>query len=313
MKRTPEAEGIAPTAAATESIQPERIRTRPRPLRARAHTVALAAALATFAGAAAASDRGGACEPQGLGPLLTEGRIVLLGEIHGSEEAPALVAAAACAAAERGLEVVVALEIPLEEEERVVRFLASAGGADAREQLLAGDFWRRPYQDGRSSEAMLSLLEDLRRSSSSTGRVSVALLDSARTFAGGQERDDLLGERMASAVASAPAGSLVLALVGNVHSRATPGVPWDAAYRPAGVAVAQRWPARTLSLLLTNPPGEAWTCSGGEPESCHARPLGGRSDGEPGHVELFAAPREGHHGSFHLPALTASAPAVSPR
>ncbi len=277
---------------------------------------AATAAAATAPPAAAAEDAGSGtrCDPGGLAPLLTPGRILLLGEIHGTREGPALVAAVACAALRRGLPVTVALEVPREEEERIARFLGSDGAADARSDLLAGDFWRRAYQDGRSSAAMLSLLarlRELRPPRGAPGRLEVTTLDEARRFASGQERDDHLASRLVAAVEAAGAGGLVVALTGNVHSRTTTGVPWDPAYRPAGTAVGARWPERTLPILLVNPPGTAWTCTGSTAASCGERPLGGGGDaGDAGRVELFAAPEDGHRGIFHLAALTASPPAV---
>lgn len=251
----------------------------------------------------------GPCGAGGLTPLITPGRVLLLGEIHGSREGPPVVAAVACMAAARAQPVLVALELPIQEQDRVDRFLESEGDSDARAALLEGNFWRRAYQDGRSSVAMAQLLEALRRMRSEGESVDVALLDSSRPFSGGQERDDWLARRLVEIVDSAPRAALVVSLTGNVHARTTVGVPWDAAYRPAGVTVAERWPSRTLSLLLANPPGSAWICTGSGADTCGPRPLGGMDGREAGRVELYAAPRDGYDGSVDLAGLTASPPA----
>jgi len=250
------------------------------------------------------------CDPGGLATLLSPGRVLLLGEIHGGVEGPALLAAAACAATRAGLAVTVALEIPAEEGPRIDRFLASPGAAGDRDALLAGDFWRRDYQDGRSSEAMLHLLDDVRRLAAESRRVRVSLLDSAEPFTDGQLRDDLMGRRLAGAVEAAGVEGLVLALAGNIHTRTRAGVPWNAAYRPAATVVAQRWPRRTIALLLAGPDGEAWMCTTAEVSSCGVRPIHGKPVEAPGSVELYPVPRDGYDGTIRLDAATASPPAT---
>lgn len=251
-----------------------------------------------------------ACDARGLEPLLTRGRILLLGEIHGSREGPSLVAEAVCSAASRALPVVVALEIPLEEKDRIDAFLGADGSETDHEALLGGDFWQRDYQDGRSSLAMLRLLDSLRALRRQGREVSVVLLDRAARFASGQQRDAFLAARLTAAVEAAGTNALILALTGNVHSRSTPGVPWDGAYRPAGLSIDERWPDRTLSILLTNPPGEAWTCPDADPAGCGAHAMGGASDGVAGRVELYPQPEGGHDGDYRLEELTASPPAA---
>ena len=281
-----------------------RSRRRPR-LSRRVAAVLLGAAL--LAGSPVAAE----CDPAGLDSLLSPGRILLLGEIHGTEEGPAIVGEAACATADEGLPVVVVLEIPHGEQEAIEAFLASDGGEEAIGTLLGREFWQRGYQDGRSSAAMLALIDDLRSLRSAGNAVSVRTIDTDERLPTSQDRDGLLGRGIVEAVETAGSDAVVLALLGNVHSRTTPGVPWDDGYRPAGIVVESRWPDRTLSLLFTNPPGEAWTCDGATPDSCRARALGGSEEGEPGRVELFPTPRDGHEGSFRLPSLTASSPAVA--
>src|ERR1051326_1106924 len=101
-----------------------------------------------------------ACDPvDGLGPLLEPGSVLLLGEMHGTEESPAFVDRAACLAHKAGQPVTVALEIPVQEEPLISAYLSSQGGEKDRAALLRGSFWADPYQDGRRSKAMLGLIE----------------------------------------------------------------------------------------------------------------------------------------------------------
>ncbi|MGV6492816.1 hypothetical protein ACTUVK_003020 [Stenotrophomonas rhizophila] len=88
--------------------------------------------------------------------------LVLVGELHGTVETPALVGELACAAAADATPVTVALEMDPTEQARIDAYLASAGTAADRSALLAGRFWTRTMQDGRSSVAMAALIERLR-------------------------------------------------------------------------------------------------------------------------------------------------------
>jgi hypothetical protein len=276
---------------------------------------ALVATLAVAGPLAALGSPGGAedCDPGELRDLLAPGRALLLGEIHGSAEAPRLVGAAACAALGRGLPVTLALEIPREEEAALEEFLGSAGEESDRRRLLATPFWQRTYQDGRSSQAMAALLgaaRRLRAGSPSAPRtvaaLRVVLLDSAELQ--GRERDRHMGERLAAAIDER---RVLIALVGNVHSRTSRGVPWDAAYEPAGLIAAGRRPGTVLSVLLVSPPGTVWSCTSADAASCGTRSLGGRADAVAGRLELQPAPRDGHDGTFGLQSLTASPPATA--
>jgi len=88
-------------------------------------------------------------------------RFLILGEIHGTKEIPALVADAACAIS-RTRPVVVALEIHTRAQADIDAYLASDGGEAARNLLLDGPAWAIRTADGRSSQAMLDLIETLR-------------------------------------------------------------------------------------------------------------------------------------------------------
>ncbi|PTL80173.1 hypothetical protein [Vitiosangium sp. GDMCC 1.1324] len=50
----------------------------------------------------------------------------------------------------------------MSEQSRLDTYLASRGTPADQDTLLDGDFWRRPYQDGRSSRAMLELVDQVR-------------------------------------------------------------------------------------------------------------------------------------------------------
>ena len=67
-------------------------------------------ALAMLVGAIPAASADDGCAPiGGATPLLETGRVVLLGELHGTEQSPAFVASLACHAVAAGLDLVVGL------------------------------------------------------------------------------------------------------------------------------------------------------------------------------------------------------------
>ena len=86
----------------------------------------------------------------------------MFGEVHGTNETPELVSAVNCELAREGARVLLALEIPDFLNGELADFTAGRTGVD---ELLSGKlFWNRPpaSQDGRSSRAMLRLLQEIR-------------------------------------------------------------------------------------------------------------------------------------------------------
>jgi hypothetical protein len=254
-----------------------------------------------------------ACKPvDGLAPLLQPGSILLLGELHGTAESPAFVGNAVCLALAAGRPVTVALEIWREEEARIDAFLASSGAAADRAALFDSSFWRDRYQDGRRSEAMAGLLDDLRRWRHDGWPVRVALLD-RQVNGSGQERDRAMADRLQSISAAALPG-LVITLTGNLHNRLSRGVPWDKSYENMGFLFVQKGTGvRATSLNVRWTGGTAWLCQGlnaGE-DSCKAWPVkAGPGDGIQKvvfHPELDA---DGFNGVYEVGKLTASLPAA---
>jgi hypothetical protein len=245
----------------------------------------------------------------GLQPLLMPGAAVLLGEMHGTNESPAFAADVVCLALQAGLPVTVGLEVPQEEEARFAAYLASLGTAGDRTTLLAGPFWRSTYQDGRRSQAMLSLVERLRHLRQSGAKVRVVLLD--REGAAAQERDRTMAAQVKAALAGSPA-DFVVTLTGNVHNRVVRGTPWDKGYEPMGFLLARNG-AKVTALDVSHTGGSAWFCTSAQPSDCKVQTLRARAGpGESPAVSLGgdAAPPE-FHGTYNVGPLTASPPAAS--
>jgi hypothetical protein len=241
--------------------------------------------------------------------------LVLLGEIHGTSEIPAVFGRLVCRAAEgqRSGSILVGLEIFTTAQPALDAFLDSDGGPRARAALLEADFWQREYQDGRSSRAMLELLEQIRRQRAAGLKVVVRAIDPPDWTSPG-ERDARMAEAIQQSIdAVHPARTYVM--VGNVHSRALKGYPWNPAadYLPMGARLRETHP--DLIALDTAYAGSAWTCTSAQAKDCgvhDARSRQAPAGPTPRLVldpEAFA--KAGHHGMVFVGAVTAAAPARS--
>lgn len=179
---------------------------------------ALFLALALWPAAARAAPVACGVEIEGLDALAADaaGKVIVIGEMHGTREAPAAVAELACLLARHHERVLVGLEFP---EAITISFLEpfyAAPDAQAGLSLAASHpFWNeRESQDGRSGVAMLGLLESL-RPLVHAGKVGVFAFDRAGT-------EDQLADRdlaMAHAIEERRAeADTLLILTGNIHA-----------------------------------------------------------------------------------------------
>ena len=90
-------------------------------------------------------------------------KIIVIGEMLGTEQAPAFVGQLACGLLKQNRPVVVALERNGTEQEALNRYLTSAGQPADIRALLSGPSWALHPQDGHNSQAMLKLLDQLRQ------------------------------------------------------------------------------------------------------------------------------------------------------
>lgn len=245
----------------------------------------------------------------GLSGRASRGQVMLLGELHGTREVPRFVALSTCQVASRGIPVTVGLEMPVENQERVRRFIASAGTEDEHALLMESSFWRSPYPDGRGSEAVAQLLEQLRWLRAQGLDVEVFVFDHPELW--GEAREAAMARTVLSQVEASPE-RFFLVSTGNVHPRTRPGVPWDLGYRPMGYRLARALPS-LVSLDVAFDSGTAWICSVGDTLECGERATKGQDNGDRYFVSFFEQPSEaGFHGVFYVGAVSASPPAVRP-
>jgi hypothetical protein len=194
----------------------------------------------------------------GAEPLMQAGSAVLLGEIHGTDQGPAMVQQLTCTALEHGLEVIVGLEIPAENQQNLNDYLAGKGTDSDLARLISGTFWQQDYQDGRATQAMTDLIESLRvQSGKRPEQLHVVLLDNPADPDG---RDHYMAGRLDSVLDTWP-GALAISLTGNIHSQLERGSPFDADYEPMGYRLRDLRPeTRITSLEMEHSGGTAWVC-----------------------------------------------------
>jgi len=236
--------------------------------------------------------------------LLRQADILLLGEIHGTSESPQLVGQLACAALEQGHAVVVGLELPRTMQEGIDTYLGGDGSREAKIELLDDDFWKRDYQDGRTSRAMMELIETLRVLRVDEQPIRIVAFDIVRRE---PDRDQAMALEI-SRVAADRRDDRLIVLTGNLHARLTRGRA-PGGLEPMGFHLSLLSPGREIaSLNLTHSGGTAWICTGGSAADCGARRMGG-SEAPIGLELFFDGRRENYSGRWHLGPITASPPA----
>jgi hypothetical protein len=212
---------------------------------------------------------------------LRPGGLVLFGEVHGTHEAPAFVAAAAAHAARHG-QVLVALELPADLQPAVDAFVLTE---DRTALDPAHPFWAT--RDGRAGEALVTLLIALARL-----RARVLCFDNSATSA--EERDAGMARTITAAITRDAA---TLVSCGNLHAETRP--PWMGAHLRACFR-------DLISLDIAYDGGAAFvtTADGTGISSC------GTTTGDTRRgVELHAMRDEhGFDGVYHVGPLTPSLP-----
>jgi hypothetical protein len=256
----------------------------------------------------------------GFEQYLAHARGVLVGDMHGTVEAPAFLADLLCNFAHAGRAVVLGLEYPRAQQHFLDEFLRERTDG-ARPVLLTTPFWIRPTQDGRTSQAMLKLLFAVRAQIRSGAHIRVIAFDApaadlpptgptdgAAVF---DWRDASMAEYLRPQLAHLGAVEVPILFAGNVHARKTKGL--QALGAPPGMENAEPlgYRLRDLGLLTLNIDyrgGTLWTCF--SPSNC-----GVRDGGESGPaVKSFAiAPSTdpAYDLKYRVGRLTASRPAAT--
>ncbi|MET3667206.1 hypothetical protein [Caulobacter sp. 1776] len=234
-------------------------------------------------------------------------QFVLVGEIHGTNEAPQILSDLLCAAKVTRRPVVVALEQPESAQADIDRFLASDGREKAASVFKTSAIWRQPIPDGRSSQAYFELFQRLRVAKAGGYRISVVAFQPSLSGAMPPQSDynRLMAERLLAA-SKARRNALTLVLVGNVHASKAAIKSGDTTIVPTGAWLPAN---KTLSLLVRNGGGLAWNCWG--KDNCGPHPTGNEPP-RPRAVRYELPIREGYDGEIDLGAPTTPSPPVAP-
>lgn len=188
---------------------------------------------------------GTACEgvPAGRSDLP---RILVFGEIHGTDEAPRFVTDWICNLA-RSSPVVVGIEHPSSEQAALDSFMSTKALETAREILAESSFWARDSQDGKTSISMYAMLDRLRQLRQSGADVTVVAVGSSGSGGGDEITENLQALARSS-------NAKIVALLGNAHVRKAGAEGRDGVSR-----LMFDEPYRALAF--THSGGTAWACA----------------------------------------------------
>jgi len=237
-----------------------------------------------------------ACAPLQGFALTGQAQVVVFGDMHGTVQAPAVFAQAACLFAQRlgGERGVIGLELP----ESFNAYFDDVGvqPVEAVWARARSDVFWEEFKDGRHSAAMWQLVHRLIGLSAKTG-------GSLRVVALARQPIDVDGASLLVTSMKSLQASRALVLIGNAHARmirmqGQNSEPFARNVAKAGLSV--------LSLNVRAGGGTGWQCA---PE-CAAHPLFAMP--EKGGVKIVLLPdgeREPWHGYYYVPEMTLSHPA----
>lgn len=267
-------------------------------------------ALACFALAAPAMARtaGPICAPlPGLAALFTpEIQFVLFGEYHGTVEMPGVVADALCSAAATRRPTILGIEMDRANQPWLDAWLRSDGGVEARAALLAAPGWSE--QGGRTTEAILGLIDAARRLARGGGDVAILAFDPVSIAGTSAAREAGMAGLLRGAAERRP-NSLVIALTGIGHAGRTRWTSYTPSFDALGMLLPRE---RMLTFAFLRPGGSYWGCQApdGKRDGCKPYAMPVREPVTPRGVRLDAAAREGFDGIYSPgTAYTASQPA----
>lgn len=197
---------------------------------------------------------------ENCGPALSDGdfgpgEVLLLADPEGTDEGVTQFNQLVCRMLARGLPVTVALSMSASEQGSINRWLESQGTKADKTTLLAGSFWGRIWQDGRSSQAMFRLLEDLRARRSRGQNVAVLASD---VDLRGNPRTAFISARILEHTRQNQ-GRLIIGFFSNTLSSQRLGSAWDKDYLPVGYRLASAG-LKVSSFDVSFKTGYQWSC-----------------------------------------------------
>jgi hypothetical protein len=214
--------------------------------------------IALVAAALLAAQPACAAPPGAAGLLDQPQQIIVVGETHGTVEAPAAFLGIVCEAARRG-PVTVGLEMP-ESDQALLDFVMEADDeATAARILRGGDFGDPRRNDGRHSQAMFEMILGFWRLKAAGHDIALRPFAPRMAFIRGRSQgwwELEMGYRMSRPLVERPEARLLI-LVGDLHARKAGygdrfGIGLPAAGHLHG--------GDTLTLHIARQGGQSWSC-----------------------------------------------------
>lgn len=188
-------------------------------------------------------------------------RLIVLGELHGTREIPALTATLLEHYAGLG-PVTLALEVPHTEQAALDAYLASAGTQQDWQALAATPFWQvsNDQHDGRRSVQMRQLVEAVRALRTEGATVAVLAYDGGKDESDAHDhhwRDARMAANLRAAAAQRP--GVMLVLTGNVHAMRT-RPSWAPAELQLAPMTSLLLDLEPFAVNITAASGQFWGC-----------------------------------------------------
>lgn len=183
----------------------------------------------------------------------TAPEIVLIGEMHGTEETPRLFGnLVTVAAGEKSKRISAGLELPISMQRLIDEAVKkNLDTGSFRAQLLADPAWQK-IDDGRTSQAMLALICDLLRLAQSQ-QISFFFFDT-QVAERNETMAKLIGQR-----AREQHYDVTFILAGNIHANRAPHHPGRPKIVPMGYFLEEQG-FTVHSYVVRNGEGETWAC-----------------------------------------------------
>ena len=221
--------------------------------------------------------------------------IILIGELHGTQETPRLFSnlVTVAAAREKRKRIGVGLELPVALQRLIDEAVKNNTSIDSfREQLLADPAWQK-IDDGRSSQSMLDLVCNTLKLAGSQ-KVSLFFFDTQVN-----DRDDTMAQFIGQRV-RAQGYDVTFILTGNIHANKAPHHPRKKQVVPMGHRLEEQgFVLHSYDVGYSG--GEAWVCT---PE-CGVHSLKGWDIA----ADSAAIDQEGYDGILFVGPIHASPPA----
>lgn len=231
--------------------------------------------------------------------------LVIVGELHGTTQIPALTTDLIREAASKR-PVRVGLEMPEAAQAEVQRYVGSQGDASDLARLKSIDFWKFP--DGRATASVLNLIETVRSLHDQGYDVGIFAMeptypDPAKATLTYKEKG--MAQSVSQVIRGSSKSTLVIALMGSYHAR-YPGQfngPGS-----SGSSVAEQLATFSPTVLLVDGSSvSAWTCVDGK---CGIHRFKNNASSVNGHPEMLGETSVGAITVLRLllPELSASSP-----